>query len=70
MSADLDRTLALYNQTLIKLSAIPDERRLIKPNLTAKAYSPICGSTVETDLNVKQTAAHKDTKSSIIFIVR
>ena len=47
---DNDNAFQIYNQQLIKLSSIPDEQRLNSPTHTAKAYSPICGSTVEVDL--------------------
>ena len=48
-----DQDIALYNRQLIALSSIPDEARLQKPMHHARAYSPICGSTVEIDLDSK-----------------
>lgn len=52
--ADDDKLISFYNQELIALSgdaALP--QLLDKPDLSAKAVSPICGSEIEVQLKVK-----------------
>lgn len=52
MLAD-DALTAVYNQSLITLSAAADiARRLEHPDLSAHAVSPICGSEVTIDLTL------------------
>lgn len=49
-----DSVLAVYNKRLIALSAQAEEsHRLAAPHMTARAISPICGSEVEIDLEIK-----------------
>jgi NifU-like protein involved in Fe-S cluster formation len=53
-TADDDALLRVYNQELIALSAQADKpRRLVKPDASAKAISPICGSEVTIELTVQ-----------------
>lgn len=54
MSLDDDRLTAFYNQELMALSALAEmPRRLERPDAKARAFSPICGSEVEIDLQIK-----------------
>lgn len=49
-----DSVLAVYNKRLIALSAQAEEtHRLATPHMQARAISPICGSEVEIDLEIK-----------------
>ncbi len=53
MSLDDDRLIAFYNQELMALSTLAEKScRLEKPDASAMAISPICGSEVEIDLQV------------------
>jgi NifU-like protein involved in Fe-S cluster formation len=50
-----DRLFAVYNEKLIALSSQADQpRRLAAPEFSAKAVSPVCGSVVELDFNVRE----------------
>lgn len=53
MSTD-DSLFAVYNDRLVALAAGAETpRRLSSPDLNARAVSPICGSEVEVDLQLK-----------------
>lgn len=54
MTSDDDKIFAVYNEKLIALSALAEQpKRLAAPQFSAKAVSPVCGSVVELDLNLK-----------------
>lgn len=53
MAQDSD-LLKLYSKRILALAAdLPNTERLQDPDATAKKRSPLCGSTVTVDLNVK-----------------
>lgn len=52
--SDDDSIFAVYNQKLVELAAQADQPRLLeKPDMSARAVSPICGSEVEIHLKTK-----------------
>lgn len=52
---DTDASAAVYSRLLIEYAAAAQTPvRLVHPDLTARAVSAICGSTIEVDLNVKE----------------
>lgn len=51
---DTDTVFAVYNDRLVALAARAETpKRLAAPDLNARAVSPICGSEVEIDLQIK-----------------
>ncbi len=53
MSDSDDKLFAVYNDRLVMLSAQAEQpHRLAKPDIKARAISPICGSEVEVDLEL------------------
>lgn len=55
-AADGNKDFAFYNAALLELSARAEAvSRIQKPRHTARAFSPICGSVVEVDLDIDET---------------
>ncbi len=53
MSGDND-LIKLYSQRILALAAeIPLTERLVRPQVTAKKRSPLCGSTITVDLDLQ-----------------